>query len=77
MPCAKAAAHEKMGLNDGGIVVTRPDGHVGCVVALEEGNRTVEALESYFNAFTTAPRRAERPNGSGLGGGIEDVRAKL
>jgi 2-polyprenyl-6-methoxyphenol hydroxylase-like FAD-dependent oxidoreductase len=73
----QATAHAKMGLKDGGVVVIRPDGHVGCVVALEEGNKTVEALESYFATFTTKSRQAERPSGTGLGGGSEHVSAKL
>ena len=53
MPDAKAAAHTKMGLDEGrgGIVVVRPDGYVGCVVKLVEGKGTVEALDGYFGAF--------------------------
>ncbi|KAF2202744.1 hypothetical protein GQ43DRAFT_470638 [Delitschia confertaspora ATCC 74209] len=52
VPDAKAAAHAKMGLDErkGGIVVVRPDGYVGCVVRLEEGNGTGEALDAYFGA---------------------------
>jgi len=52
---ATAAAHAKMGLDDqkGGIVVARPDGHVGCVVSLVEGSGTVDALNQYFGAFTS------------------------
>ena len=53
VPDAKAAAHAKMGLDEGrgGIVVVRPDGYVGCVVKLVEGKGTVEALNGYFGAF--------------------------
>ena len=54
-PQAKAAAHAKMGLDaqKGGVVVVRPDGHVGCVVQLVEGSGTVDALDEYFGAFVT------------------------
>lgn len=52
-PDAKAAAHAKMGLpeNEGGVVVVRPDGYVGCVVKLVHGRGTVDALNAYFNSF--------------------------
>ena len=54
VPEAKAASHAKVGLEEGGgVVVIRPDGHVGCVVALSEGSGTAEALEEYFGAFMT------------------------
>lgn len=55
VPNAKAAAHAKMGLDEerGGVVVLRPDAHVGCVVKLVEGSGTVDALNDYFNAFVT------------------------
>ncbi|MCJ1311947.1 hypothetical protein MMC25_005621 [Agyrium rufum] len=54
VPKAKAAAHAKMGLDEqsGGVVVVRPDAYVGCVVKLEEGSGTVDALNGYFGAFT-------------------------
>ena len=76
VPGADAAAHAKVGLQSGGVVVIRPDGHVGCVVALEEGPKPVEAMEAYFAAFTTkaTPRSSD---GGGLGGGSEHVSAKL
>src|SRR5207248_6905715 len=78
VPGAKAAAHAKMGLQSGGVVVIRPDGHVGCVVALEEGAKTIQALEAYFSAFTNKSRPAlGSGSGSGLGGGSERVSAKL
>jgi len=50
VPDATAAAHAKMGLDQetGGIVVVRPDGYVGIVVKLEEGQGTCEALNKYF-----------------------------
>lgn len=52
---AKAAAHKKMGLDEerGGIVVVRPDGYVGCAIALAEGSGTVDALNAYFGAFVS------------------------
>lgn len=55
VPDARAAAHAKMGLDEerGGVVVVRPDGYVGVVVALEEGSGTVDALNAYFGAFAT------------------------
>ena len=55
VPDAKAAAHAKMGLSEeeGGVVVVRPDGYVGCVVKLVEGTGTVDALNSYFSTFTS------------------------
>ena len=53
-PDAKAAAHAKMGLDEesGGVVVVRPDGYVGCVVKLDEGRGTCEALDAYFSVVT-------------------------
>ena len=55
VPGAKASAHAKMGLDEerGGVLVVRPDGHVGCVVGLSEGSGTVNALNAYFGAFTS------------------------
>jgi hypothetical protein len=55
VPDAKAAAHAKMGLDQekGGVIVVRPDGYVGIVTALIEGNGTVDALNKYFSAFCT------------------------
>ncbi|KAI9751282.1 MAG: hypothetical protein M4579_006135 [Chaenotheca gracillima] len=55
VPEAKAAAHAKMGIDPtkGGVVVVRPDGYVGCTVALVEGSGTVDALNEYFSAFTS------------------------
>ena len=57
VPDAKASAHAKMGLDHerGGVLVVRPDGHVGCVVGLVEGSATVDALDDYFGAFTARP----------------------
>jgi hypothetical protein len=53
VPEAEAAAHTKVGLSEtnGGVVVVRPDGYVGCVVKLEEGSGTVDALNQYFGSF--------------------------
>ncbi|KAG9944140.1 phenol 2-monooxygenase, partial [Aureobasidium melanogenum] len=55
VPDAKASAHAKMGLSqeEGGVVIVRPDGYVGCVVKLVEGTGTVDALNSYFSTFTS------------------------
>lgn len=55
VPDAAAAAHEKMGLDPetGGVIVVRPDGYVGIVTSLVEGAGTVDALNSYFNSFST------------------------
>ncbi|KAF2255872.1 phenol 2-monooxygenase [Trematosphaeria pertusa] len=54
VPDAKAAAHAKIGFDEerGGVVVVRPDGYVGCVVRLEEGRGTCEALNAYFGVVT-------------------------
>lgn len=62
VPDAKAAAHAKMGLSEeeGGVVIVRPDGYVGCVVKLEEGSGTVDALNKYFAAFTAKSVGGER-----------------
>ncbi|KAF7510447.1 hypothetical protein GJ744_006726 [Endocarpon pusillum] len=65
VPDAQAAAHAKVGLDvenrdgkgAGGVVVVRPDGHVGCVVRLVEGRGTVEALEEYFAGFVVGGRK--------------------
>jgi hypothetical protein len=55
VPDAKAAAHAKMGLDQekGGVIVVRPDGYVGIVVALVKGSATVDALNEYFGTFCT------------------------
>ena len=54
---AKAAAHLKMGFEaeKGGVLVVRPDGHVGCVISLVKGSGTVDALNEYFRAFASKP----------------------
>lgn len=53
VPNAGAAAHAKIGVDEekGGVVVVRPDGYVGIVINLVEGNGTINALNAYFNAF--------------------------
>ena len=63
VPDAKAAAHAKMGLDleQGGVVIVRPDGHVGCVVSLVEGSGTVDALNDYFGAFVSKPIGRKKP----------------
>lgn len=43
--------HRKWGLPNGGIVVCRPDGYVGCVVGLQD----FDALERYFAGFLQSP----------------------
>lgn len=55
VPQASFAAHEKLGFDaeKGGVVVTRPDSHVACTVQLVEGSGTVDALNEYFNSFST------------------------
>jgi hypothetical protein len=57
VPQAQFAAHEKLGFDaeKGGVVVTRPDSHVACTVQLVEGSGTVDALNEFFNAFSTKP----------------------
>ncbi|KAE8385591.1 FAD binding domain-containing protein [Aspergillus alliaceus] len=62
VPNAEFAAHEKLGFDPekGGVVVTRPDGHVACTVQLVEGSGTVDALNAYFNAFSTKPLGQEQ-----------------
>ena len=63
VPDVKAAAHAKMGLNPekGGVVIVRPDGHVGCLISLVEGSGTVDALNDYFGAFVTKPIGNSKP----------------
>lgn len=55
VPHADFAAHEKLGfdIHQGGVVVVRPDSHVACTVRLVEGSGTVDALNEYFNAFSS------------------------
>ena len=81
VPDAKAASHAKTGFigDEGGVVVVRPDGHVGCAVRLVEGSGTTEALEGYFSSFTTkeGPAKAPTMKPNGLGGGASTVRAQL
>lgn len=79
VPDAKAAAHAKAGLEEGGVVVVRPDGHVGCAVKLVEGTGTADALESYFSAFLVkdGSSNAHGASHNGLGGGKEHLRSQL
>lgn len=62
VPDAKASAHAKMGLDEekGGVVVVRPDGYVGIVVALAEGSGTADALNHYFGTFCTKKLGGDR-----------------
>ncbi|RMZ90591.1 hypothetical protein DV736_g2187, partial [Chaetothyriales sp. CBS 134916] len=54
VPEAKAASHANTGFEngEGGVVVVRPDGHVGAAVKLVEGGGTADALQAYFDSFT-------------------------
>lgn len=54
-PETKAPAHMKLGIDErlGGVLVVRPDGHVGCVVGLIEGSGTMDALNEYFGTFSS------------------------
>lgn len=63
VPDVRAAAHAKMGLDaeKGGLVIVRPDGHVGCVVSLVEGSGTVDALNGYFGAFVSKSVGRSKP----------------
>lgn len=62
VPNAKYPTHEKLGFDPekGGVVVVRPDSHVACTVQLVEGSGTVDALNSYFGAFSTKPLGGEQ-----------------
>ncbi|GAB7350711.1 hypothetical protein MBLNU459_g1267t1 [Dothideomycetes sp. NU459] len=62
VPDAKAAAHAKMGLSEdeGGVIVVRPDGYVGCVVKLVEGTGTIDALNDYFGVFSSKKLGGDR-----------------
>jgi 2-polyprenyl-6-methoxyphenol hydroxylase-like FAD-dependent oxidoreductase len=81
VPESKAAAHAKVGLEKtGGVIVVRPDGHVGCVVGLVEGKATVGALESYFAGFMAkaGSSQAKKPGqGRHLEKSREEVMARL
>ncbi|KAK2594025.1 hypothetical protein QQS21_008287 [Conoideocrella luteorostrata] len=57
----QATAHIKMGfdIENGGVVVVRPDGYVGLVMDLVDGRRTAEALDGYFAPIV--PEQANIP----------------
>ncbi|PHH65398.1 hypothetical protein CDD81_2502 [Ophiocordyceps australis] len=57
VPEAEAAVHARLGFDKqrGGIVVVRPDCHVGVVISLVEGSGTFDALQAYFDAFVKRP----------------------
>lgn len=57
VPQATYAAHEKLGFDPakGGVVVVRPDGHISCTVQLVEGSGTVDAMNAFFDGFSTKP----------------------
>ncbi|KAG5952255.1 hypothetical protein E4U53_001332 [Claviceps sorghi] len=54
-PNANASAHAKMGFDEtkGAVAVVRPDGYVAAVIALVQGNGTINAMNEYFSAFCT------------------------
>ena len=65
MPCFGNAfydvdglAHERYGIpiSKGAIIVARPDGTIGTICALEDG----ESLSRYFGRFVTAEKRLSR-----------------
>ena len=43
--------HDKWGLPNGGIVVVRPDGYVGMVAPIDQGQTGFESIEKYFDGF--------------------------
>ncbi len=45
--------HTKWGLENGGIVVVRPDGYVGAIAPIDQGQVGFEAVEKYFDGFLT------------------------
>ncbi|KAJ5197423.1 hypothetical protein N7449_007902 [Penicillium cf. viridicatum] len=52
-PGGQGAAHAKLGFDprEGGVVVVRPDGYVGCIARLVEGGATAEMLDQYFSGI--------------------------
>jgi len=77
VPDAPAAAHARTGFtgDEGGVVVVRPDGHVGVAVRLVEGRGTIEALDGYFESFTTGGSQSSQRSRFSSGG--EHARAQL
>lgn len=65
-PNTNASAHAKLGLNEqcGGVLVVRPDGHIGCVVGLVPGDGTANALNDYFAAFSSKSIGTKRVHAS-------------
>ena len=53
VPGTSHSAHAKMGIDpiQGVVAVARPDGYIGCILSLVQGNGTGEALNEYFTAF--------------------------
>ncbi|CAD6940960.1 unnamed protein product [Tilletia controversa] len=43
--------HRKWGLEEGGVVVCRPDGYVGAVFPINQGQKAWDAIERYFDGF--------------------------
>jgi hypothetical protein len=62
----QGAAHAKLGFDpqEGGVVVVRPDGYVGCIVRLMEGRATAEVLEKYFSSIVPASQTNESISGT-------------
>ncbi|PHH89622.1 hypothetical protein CDD83_5638 [Cordyceps sp. RAO-2017] len=54
VPDGSYPAHGKLGFDADrwGIVVVRPDGHIGCVIRLVEGGGSAEALHQYFSSLS-------------------------
>ncbi|KAE8255949.1 hypothetical protein A4X13_0g2865 [Tilletia indica] len=46
--------HRKWGLDTGGVVVCRPDGYVGAIFPIDEGQKGWDAMERYFDGFLVA-----------------------
>lgn len=52
--------HAKWGVKNGGIVIVRPDGYVGCVIGLDD----IEALERYFAGFLQSSQTGTQTDSS-------------
>ncbi|KAN0063049.1 hypothetical protein ACQY0O_004212 [Thecaphora frezii] len=53
--------HTKWGLDQGGIVICRPDGYVGAVLPLDQGSAGWNAIEKYFDGFLQAHDAVAEP----------------
>ncbi|PWZ01371.1 FAD/NAD(P)-binding domain-containing protein [Testicularia cyperi] len=54
------ALHEKWGLPNGGIVVVRPDGYVGLIAPLTQGETGFKAIDNYFDKFLIASPQSQK-----------------